>query len=64
MRPNALPPFDFGLGEDVDLLRASLETFAADEILPRAAAIDRSNEFPRELWPEMGALGLHGITVE
>ena len=64
MRPNALPPFDFGLGEDVDLLRASVETFAADEILPRADAIDRSNEFPRELWPEMGALGLHGITVE
>ena len=64
MRPNALPPFDFGLGEDVDLLRASVETFAADEIAPRADAIDRSNEFPRELWPEMGALGLHGITVE
>ncbi|MCY4501708.1 MAG: isovaleryl-CoA dehydrogenase [Alphaproteobacteria bacterium] len=64
MRPNALPPFDFGLGEAVDLLRDSVETFAADEIAPRADAMDRSNEFPRELWPEMGALGLHGITVE
>ena len=49
MRPNALPPFDFGLGEAVDLLRASVETFAADEIAPRADAIDRSNEFPRAL---------------
>ena len=64
MRPNALPPFDFGLGEAVDLLRASVETFAAEQIAPLADAIDRSNEFPRRLWPEMGALGLHGITVE
>ncbi|MCY3981515.1 MAG: isovaleryl-CoA dehydrogenase, partial [Alphaproteobacteria bacterium] len=64
MRPNALPFFDFGLGEDIDLLRASVETFAAEEIVPRADAIDRSNEFPRALWPEMGAHGLHGITVE
>ncbi len=64
MRPNALPPFDFGLGEAVDLLRASVETFAAERIAPLADAIDRSNEFPRRLWPEMGALGLHGITVE
>src|SRR5471032_3414042 len=46
------------------MLRQSVSGFAADRIAPRAAAIDRDNEFPRDLWPEMGALGLHGITVE
>ena len=55
---------DFGLGETADLLRASVAAFAADEVAPRAAGIDRSNEFPRDLWPKMGALGLLGITVE
>jgi isovaleryl-CoA dehydrogenase len=55
--------FDFGLGEDIDLLRESVAAFAADRIAPRAAAIDESNEFPRELWPELGELGLLGITV-
>jgi len=56
--------FDFGLGEDIDLLRESVADFAADRIAPRAAAIDAGNEFPRELWPELGELGLLGITVE
>ena len=56
--------FDFGLGEDIDLLRESVAGFATDRIAPRAAAIDDSNEFPRDLWPELGELGLLGITVE
>jgi isovaleryl-CoA dehydrogenase len=55
--------FDFGLGEDIDLLRESVAV-AADRIAPRAAEIDASNEFPRDLWPELGDLGLLGITVE
>ena len=64
MIPNAWAGFDFGLGSEVDMLRASVSGFAHDRIAPRADAIDRDNEFPRDLWPEMGALGLHGITVE
>ena len=56
--------FDFGLGEDLDLLRESVQAFAADRIAPRAEAIDRDNEFPRDLWPELGELGLLGITVD
>lgn len=56
--------FDFGLGSDIDMLRDSVRAFADERIAPRAAEIDRSDEFPRDLWPEMGALGLHGITVE
>ncbi len=55
---------DFGLGEDVDLLRKSVNDFATDRIAPRAQDIDKSNQFPRDLWPEMGELGLLGITVE
>ena len=64
MIPNAWAGFDFGLGPDVDMLRKTVSDFAQDRIAPRADEIDRSNQFPRELWPEMGALGLHGITVE
>ncbi len=64
MIPNAWAGFDFGLGADVDMLRKTVSGFAQDRIAPRADEIDRSNKFPRELWPEMGALGLHGITVE
>ena len=56
--------FDFGHGEDLDLLRETVRSFATDHIAPRAAAIDENNEFPRDLWPELGALGLLGITVE
>jgi isovaleryl-CoA dehydrogenase len=56
--------FDFGLGADLDHLREAVHVFARDEIAPRAAEIDRSNTFPRDLWPQMGEIGLHGITVE
>ena len=62
--PNAWTGFDFGLGEDLDRLRLSVSGFARDRIAPRAAEIDRSNTFPRDLWPQMGELGLLGITVE
>jgi isovaleryl-CoA dehydrogenase len=54
---------DFELGETVDILRESVATFVAKEITPRAAEIDRSNEFPRDLWPRLGKLGLLGITA-
>lgn len=54
---------DFHLGEDIDALRDMVRRFAQDEIAPRAADIDASNEFPADLWEKMGALGLHGITV-
>src|SRR5450631_1296638 len=64
MIPNAWAGFDFGLGPDVEMLRKTAHDFAQDRIAPRAAAIDRDNTFPRDLWPEMGALGLHGITVD
>jgi isovaleryl-CoA dehydrogenase len=64
MRVNDFRSFDFGLGETADMLRASVRDFAADRIAPRADEIDRSNIFPRDLWPELGKLGLHGITVE
>ncbi len=60
---NDFPAFDFGLGDNIDMLRNSVRSFADERIAPRAAEIDRTDEFPRELWPEMGALGLHGITV-
>ncbi|MGH8621685.1 MAG: acyl-CoA dehydrogenase family protein, partial [Burkholderiales bacterium] len=59
-----LPELKFGLGETVDILRESVRSFAAREIAPRAAKIDRTNEFPRDLWPRLGELGLLGITVE
>jgi isovaleryl-CoA dehydrogenase len=56
--------FDFALGETADAIRDTTRRFAANRIAPLAAALDRNNEFPRDLWPEMGALGLHGITAE
>ncbi|MAT83531.1 MAG: acyl-CoA dehydrogenase [Gammaproteobacteria bacterium] len=56
--------FDFGLGETVDMLRDTVADFARREIAPRAAEIDASNAFPRDLWPRLGELGLLGITVE
>jgi isovaleryl-CoA dehydrogenase len=55
---------DFDLGETVDMLRGQVQAFAADEIAPRAAAIDRDNAFPADLWRKMGDLGVLGITVE
>ncbi|MGC8476996.1 MAG: isovaleryl-CoA dehydrogenase [Acetobacteraceae bacterium] len=62
--PNRLPGLDFGLGETAEMLRETVAGFAAAELAPLAAAIDRDNAFPAALWPRMGALGLLGITVE
>ena len=59
-----MPNLDFALGETADMIRDTCERFARDRIQPMAADIDESNAFPAELWPEMGALGMHGITVE
>ena len=61
---NQLSNMSFDLGETADMLRDTVMSFAADEIAPVAAEIDRTDEFPRQLWPKMGELGLHGITVE
>ena len=57
------PQLKFDLGEDIDMLRDSIAAFAAKEISPRAAEIDRENEFPMDLWKKMGSLGILGITV-
>ena len=64
MIPNQLPSLNFDLGEHVDMLRDQVMSFAADEIAPRAASIDESNEFPADLWRKMGDLGVLGITVD
>ena len=64
MIPNDFPTLNFDLGETADQLRSSVRGFTSDVIAPIAADIDRSNEFPRHLWPKLGELGLHGITVE
>ena len=64
MIPNQLPSLNFNLGETADLIRDQVMTFASEEIAPLAAEIDRTDRFPRQLWPKMGELGLHGITVE
>ncbi|MEX2629103.1 MAG: isovaleryl-CoA dehydrogenase [Tistlia sp.] len=64
MIPNQLPSLNFGLGEEADLLRDTVMSFSQEKIAPLAARIDRDDWFPRELWPQLGALGLHGITVE
>ncbi len=63
MLAGGLGGFNFGLGETADMLRESVRSFAAARIAPRAAEIDRGNSFPRDLWPELGKLGVHGITV-
>src|ERR1700722_6313218 len=55
---------DFGLGETADAIRDTTARFAAEKIAPLAAGIDETNTFPRQLWPQMGELGLHCITVE
>ena len=55
---------EFDLGEMADTIRDTTERFARDQIAPIAAEIDEKDEFPKHLWPQMGALGLHGITVE
>ena len=64
MIPNTYPMLDFGLGDTVDMLRDSVRSFSSDHIAPMADEIDKSNTFPRHLWPELGKLGVLGITVE
>jgi len=64
MSPNHGPSLEFALGETADAIRETTARFAADRIAPLAAELDATNVFPRQLWPQMGALGLHGITVE
>ena len=58
-----LPGLNFQLGEDIDALRDAVRDFAQAEIAPRAAEIDKNDQFPMDLWPKMGALGVLGITV-
>ena len=62
--PNSYPSLDFDLGDTADMLRDSVRSFTSDRIAPLAEEIDRTNTFPRHLWPELGALGLLGITAE
>src|SRR5215213_634514 len=64
MQNTRLAMLDYDLGPEIDMLRSTVRDFAEDKIAPVAAEIDRSDRFPVELWPEMGSLGLHGITVE
>jgi len=64
MPANQGPALDFQLGDTADMLRDTVASFAADRIAPLAYEIDREDRFPRELWPQLGELGLHGITVE
>ena len=64
MIPNQYPSLDFDLGETADMLRDTVMSFAGERIAPLAERVDREDWFPRELWPQMGELGLHGITVE
>ena len=59
----ATPDFDFNLGEEAEMIRATVARFADERIMPLAEEIDREDRFPIELWPEMGELGLHGITI-
>src|ERR1700759_2781948 len=63
-RMSDVPGLDYDLGNEITMLRESVHDFAQNEIAPRAAEIDKTDEFPRDLWPKMGALGLLGITVE
>src|SRR5215467_8809902 len=58
------PTLDFGLGDTADMIRETTARFAREQIAPLAARIDAEDWFPTELWPAMGELGLHGITVE
>jgi isovaleryl-CoA dehydrogenase len=62
--PNSYSSLDHDLGDTADMLRDTVRSFTSDKIAPIADEIDRTNQFPRHLWPQMGELGLHGITVE
>src|SRR5882672_3914263 len=64
MQNTRLSLLDHDLGPEIDMLRGSVRDFAEQKIAPLAAEMDKADRFPAELWPEMGALGLHGITVE
>src|SRR5215468_7955068 len=64
MQNTRLATLDFDLGPEIDMLRTTVRDFADEKIAPIAAEIDKTDRFPIELWPEMGTLGLHGITVE
>src|SRR6201995_1701210 len=64
MIANAQRDFNFDLGETAEAIRDTVRAFSTNEIAPRADEIDKANTFPRDLWPKIGALGLHGITVE
>jgi len=64
MIPNSYPTLDHDLGDTADMLRDTARSFTSDHIAPRADEIDKSNTFPRDLWPELGKLGLLGVTVE
>ncbi len=64
MASNRALLLNFDLGDTADAIRETVYAFSQNEIAPRAAEIDRSNQFPRDLWPKIGSLGLHGITVE
>src|SRR5437762_5633346 len=64
MQNTRLSSLDFDLGPEIEMLRTTVRGFAEDRVAPLAAEIDRTDRFPIELWPEMGAIGLHGITVE
>src|SRR5580692_2884600 len=64
MQNSRLTALDHDLGPEIDMLRTTVRDFSDDKIAPIAAEIDRDDRFPIELWPQMGALGLHGITVE
>src|ERR1039457_1028455 len=58
-----IPTLDFNLGETIQMLRNTVQAFAAEQIAPRASEIDRKNEFPVDVWKKLGNLGLHGMTV-
>ncbi len=64
MIPNQLPGLNFDLGETADMIRDTVMTFSSDHVAPIAAEIDQTDGFPRHLWPMMGEIGMHGITVE
>src|SRR5262245_51670940 len=64
MISNQFSSLDFDLGDAADMLRDTVRSFASDRLAPRADEIDRTNQFPRDLWPELGQLGVLGVTVE